>query len=135
METLRRFRLMAVRAAIFLTLVAAICAYPFDKVVAKSLLGGGLTGILAFWIEALRTEKLAKQGADKVKSVAYRWAFMRMALYAIALVWAHTLDRDSTRGLLAACVGLFIIRLVIIILGITGFDLKEEKEEADGEHR
>jgi hypothetical protein len=126
---------MAVRGAIFLTLVVAIIAYPFDEVVAKSLVGGGLTGILAFWIEALRTEKLAKLGADKVKSFAYRWAFVRMVLYAVALVWAHTLDRDSTRGLLSACVGLFIIRLVIIILGITGLDLSKERKEADGEHR
>lgn len=134
METLRRFRLMAVRLGLLLTMVLAIGGYALEPALGKGLLGGGIAGVLAFWILARRTEKLATLPREKIHSVTYAWTAGRLVFYGIVLVWAYRLDPDSLRGVLGATVGLFIIQGVVLLLGLTGLDLKTE-ERQDGEHR
>ena len=134
MESLRRFRLMTVRLSIFLTLVAAIIAYPLDLVVAKGIMAGGLGGIIAFWAHAYRMERLAIQGEMRLNGFVIRWTILRMALYAVVLGWAYSLDEEALHGILSAAGGLFIVRIVQVLLGITGWDLNPRKD-ADGAHR
>lgn len=134
MEALKRFRLMTVRLALVLSLVAALVAYGFDPIVARALMGGGIAGVLAFWIGARHVERLATTPPSSVKSYAYRWTALRLAFYAVVLYWAYRLDRDTLRGLLAAAGGLLIIRFVVILVGLTGLDLREESR-SNGQNR
>ncbi len=122
MEPVRRFRIMAVRLSIAITLAAGAIAFPFDRVVAHAILLCGLGGILGFWIMALRIEKLASVSGDKVHSLSFKWAFLRYVIYAAVLGRAFTLDRESIKGILAGVGGLLIIQAVVVFLGLTGLD-------------
>jgi hypothetical protein len=125
---------MAVRLGLLLTAVAAFCGYAWDPALGKGLLGGGIAGVLAFWILARHTEKLAKLPREKIHSLTYSWTAVRLLFYGIVLAWGYRLDPDSLHGLLGATAGLFLIRGVVVFLGVTGLDLKTE-EDRNGEHR
>jgi len=119
-------RLMAVRLSLMLVMAAAAVAFVFDRVVAHGLLLGGVAGVLAFWIVAVRLEKLASQSGNRVYTFSAWLSAVQLALYALALGRAYWLDRETLRGFVAAAVGLFIIRVVVVLLGLTGLDLKRE---------
>ena len=122
---MRRFRLLAVRIALLLTVVVGAIAYALDPVVAHGWVMGGVAGVLAFWIVATRMERLATDEKVSVYSVPVWWTFMRLAFYALVLARAYTLDRETFRGLFAAAAGLFVIRMTVVFLGLTGIDLKK----------
>jgi len=124
-ETLRRMRLMAVQLALALTVAGGGVAFLFDKTVALGLLMGGVAGVVAFWIVAVWTEKLATAAKPGVYLRAVRWSLIRLVIYALTLWRAYLLDPETMRGLFAAAAGLFIIRLVVVFLGLTGLDLKQ----------
>jgi len=134
MRTLARFRLLVIRLTLLVTFLAASVAYPFDPVAAKGVLAGGITGAVAFWLNVRNAEKLAFMPRAKVNSAVYRSTLIRMGLYALAFYWAFTLDRDNMHGLLGALAGMFVIQIVLIFLGLTGFDLREESQ-SDGTDR
>lgn len=134
METLRRFRLMAVRLGLLVTAVTALGGYALNPALGKGLLGGGIAGVLAFWILARQTEKLANLPREKIHSVTYGWTALRLLFYGVVLAWGYRLDPAALRGLVGATVGLFIIQGVVLLLGVTGLDLKTE-EDGNGEHR
>lgn len=115
---------MTVRYALGFVVAAGVVAFYFDKVVGKGLLIGGLAGVLAFWIMAYRVEKLATQPLDRVQSELFKGMLIRMVIYALSLGRAFYLDTESMHGLIAAALGLFITHLVMIVLGITGLDLR-----------
>lgn len=125
MEPLRRLRLMAVQLALTLTVAVGGVAFLFDKTVALGLLMGGVAGVVAFWIVAVRVERLAARPKRGVYSRTVRWSLIRLAIYAVTLWRAYLLDSETMRGLFAAVAGLFIIRLVVAFLGLTGLDLKQ----------
>lgn len=106
-----------------LTLLFAVAAYFINPIAAKGLVLGAIGGILGFWIIAVRIEKLATIDPDKVRFSALTWSTFRFALYAIVLVRAHFLDRETHHGLLGALIGVFIIRIVLMYMGLTGVDL------------
>lgn len=129
MESLVKFRLFAVRIALGITLLAAVLCYPlFGRAASIGLLLGGLAGVLVFWVTARRVEKVAQQGTDMISSVPLTWRFAGLLVYAIVLARAYTLDREGLSGLIAAAVGLFMIRIAAIVLGVTGLDLPGEEE-------
>ncbi len=128
MEPLIRMRLIAVRVSLALTMIAAAIGYAFEREIALGILMGGFAGVIAFWALAVHMEKLATASRDRVYWVAFKWSFMRLALYGIALWRAYELDRESLHGLLAAVAGLFVIRLVVVFLGLTGLDLDKERK-------
>lgn len=128
METLKHFRLMTVRLSLLITAVAGFALLPFNRPAGLGVLLGGIAGVLGFWLMAVRLEKVATRPAEKVKLFAYRWTAIRMAIYALALYRAYTLDRERLHGLLGAVGGLLIIRVVLIVVGLTGFDLKRQKK-------
>lgn len=127
METLRRFRLWAVRLSLFVTVVSGGVAFVFSPPLAKGIFLGGATGTLAFWLTAFRLERLAITGQGRVKSFNYRWALIRLVMYVLALLKGYTLDREHYHGLIGAVAGLFIIRAVSGFLGATGVDLKKDE--------
>jgi hypothetical protein len=128
---------MTVRISLLLTLVGGAAAAAFSATVAKGLLAGSITGILAFWIMAIRIEKLAMIRGDKVTWMKLPGAFLGLGLYAATLAWAYSLDPHSLRGLIAAFGGLMIVRFVQAGLGLTGLDLKKAERESgtDGPNR
>lgn len=128
---LRRFRLLSVRWGLSASVLAAAVAFPISLVAAKGILAGGMAGVLAFWLTAYRMEKVASRGGDALRSLA-GYTVVRLSIYAAVLYWAYALNKESPVGLLSAAGGLYIIRLVQIILGLTGWD---QKAEADGDHR
>ena len=134
MRTLQRFRLMAIRGTLLITFLAAGITYIFDPIAAKGLLAGGICGAVGFWLNARNAEKLAFMTRAKVNSAVYRSTLIRMGLYALAFYWSFTLDRETMHGLLGALGGMFVIQIVLIFLGLTGFDLRKESQ-ADGTDR
>lgn len=127
MEPLRRFRMMAVRAALALTGLGALGAYAFDRRVALGVMMGGIGGVLGFWLIARWAEKLANPDGNKVKSAAYKWTGVRLLIYGLVLGRAYLLDPEGFRGFWGAVGGLLIIRAVVLVLGVTGLDLKPEE--------
>lgn len=128
MDEFRRFRLMAVRLGLGLTLIATIGAYWWAPVAGKAVLGGGIAGVLAFWITARRMEKLAEDAQSTIYSVSVKWAVARLALYVVTLYWGYRLDPQGYVGLFAAGAGLLLIRVAVILLGLTGLDLTQGQD-------
>lgn len=127
METVKRTRLMAVRLALALTAVAAAVAYPFGMAAVQGVGLGGLTGILAFWLFAYHLEKTVAKGKD-LDGLVMSWSYVRMGLYAAALVRGYFLDKEHFTGLFAAMAGLFVIRIALVFLAFTGLDLKPQEK-------
>ena len=117
---LRRFRLMAVRLSLMVVAVGAAGLYLWNRDAMLGFLMGGIAGILGFWIEAVRLEKVASTGASNVKFAPLAWTAFRFVIYGAVLIRAYTLDRERMLGLLGAAAGIFVIRFVITFLGITG---------------
>jgi len=123
-ETLRRFRRMAVGVGLLLTGVASAGGYFMSPALGKGLLGGGIVGLLAFWILARQTERLAMLPHEKRRAATYAWTALRLLCYGAVLAWASRLDPHPLRGLLGATAGLFIIQGVLLFLGLTRLGLK-----------
>ena len=133
MNPLPTFRMLSVRISLALTLIAAIIVYPlFGRVASVGLLMGGLAGAIVFWITARQLEKLAIQFGNAVYSVPVKWRIVGLAIYAAVLIRGYTLDKERFIGLLAVAAGLLIIRIALVILGITVLDLPKEEEDSNG---
>jgi hypothetical protein len=129
MNTLKRFRLMAVRLSLALSVVAAgITFFVADRVIAQGLLMGGLAGTLAFWLLSFRVEKLATAPPGQLKLISLRWSAFRYAIYGVALYRAYVLDTETYHAFIAAAVGLLIIHVVLVFLALTGMDMQGEDE-------
>jgi len=127
-EPLKRFRLMAVRASLLLTAVAAFGAYLVNAALGKGVLIGGVGGTLAFWLMARSLERLAGLDAHRVKWYAAKWTFLRWGIYAAVLVRAYHWDPDGLHGFWGAAAGLMIVRAVAALLGLTGLDMKSRDD-------
>lgn len=153
MNELKQFRLLTVQLSLLLTaILAAVGSRMVSREAAIGLLGGGIMGVLAFWIIALKLEKLPDFGGDRlvaydkeaehwgvriqgklasyggnaVRSIALRLTFIRLGLYAVALIWSYTLDRETLHGFFGAVVGLLIVQGVQLLFGLTGWDQKRK---------
>jgi len=111
-----------VRYSLAATLLVALGASYWSWIAVQGVLLGALAGTLGFWIMAVRLEKVAYTQPEKIHFFALTWSMMRFLLYGAVLLRAHFLDRDSLHGIIGAVVGIFIIRLVLLFLGITGAD-------------
>lgn len=125
---LRRFRLMAVRISLVISAAGAGAFYLWNGAAAQGFLMGGIAGILSFWVEAVRLEKVASRAGANVKFASLAWTTFRFVIFGAVLIRAYTLDRERMLGLLGAAAGLFVIRFVITFLGITGMDLNEGRD-------
>jgi hypothetical protein len=133
LETVKRFRLLVVKGSLLLTFAVAGLVFIFDATAAKGMLIGGLASTLGFWIMA-RNLELANKSGNRLKFAAYAWLVIRMALYTAVLVKGYSLDAPGLHGFFGAAGGLFTVRLVVTVLGLTGLDLEKGKLE-DGEYR
>jgi uncharacterized membrane protein len=126
------------RLSAALTIVLALVASLFDFTIAEGLVIGSLAGSIGFLLMT-RSFEVANAPEDGVKSRTRKWrdaprrrqsasVAARLILYAIALYGAYNLDTVHVRGFLAAAVGLFIVRLAVMVVGIAGWDLKEPEQ-------
>jgi hypothetical protein len=120
---LQRFRVLTFQITVGVSVAVAAVLYFFSVPAAKGLLAAGIVGGLVFWLNARQAEKLAFMPRAKVNSAIYRATLIRMGLYALTFYWSFTLDRDNMHGLLGALGGMFVIQIVLIFMGLTGFDL------------
>jgi len=130
-ETIRRFRSLAVRGGLLLSAAAGAVGYVISPELGQGLLGGGITGVLAFWLLARQTERLAGAPREKAHAAAYAWTALRLMLYGAVLAGAYRLDPESLHGLLGATLGLFIIQGVVLALSLTWPGLKTRGKEQD----
>lgn len=117
----RPFAMGTLAGTVAVTSVAAAVAWPLSSLVAKGIVLGGLAGGAGFWLLARNARKLATLRRDQVTFGIYRWALVRMGIYALALAWAHTLDRSGHRALIGAAFGLLIVRSVMVVVGLAAW--------------
>jgi hypothetical protein len=122
LETLTQFRLNIVRYTLLLTLACAAGSWPLNAVVAKGVLMGGIAGSAGFWINAYVIQKLASPNSDTLTYTAFKWTFVRLIFYALAIYKAYTLDREHYYGVIAAVVGIFLVQVVMITVAFTSLD-------------
>lgn len=133
MNLLPTFRIFAVRICLALTILSAVAVYPvLGRVASVGLLMGGLAGALVFWITARQVEKVAIQTGNALYSLPVKWRLAGLTIYVAVLVRGYTLDKERFIGLFTVAAGLFVIRLAVVILGITGLDLPKEDEDSNG---
>jgi len=119
LESLTEFRLFVVRYTLLAAVACAAASWPFNPVVSKGVLMGGLAGVIGFWITARNVGFLASPGADKLQSYAFKWTVVRLFFYALAVYKAYTLDREQYYGLIAAVLGIFLVQVVMITYAFT----------------
>jgi uncharacterized membrane protein len=93
---------------------------------------GGLAGAIVFGVTARQLEKLAIQFGNAVYSVSVRWRIAGLVVYTAVLIRGYTLDKEHFVGLFAVAAGLLTIRIVMVLLGITGLDLPKKEEDSNG---
>jgi hypothetical protein len=118
---------LVLRVSVALIAAFMIVALIFDRVVAQGLLIGGLAGVAGFWMMTRHVE-VANAAANGVKFSSQKWLASRLLLYAIVLYVAYNLDKAHVRGFLAAAAGLLIVRVAVMVVGVTGWDLKEPEQ-------
>ncbi len=128
MEPLTRFRLTVVRYTLLLTILCAAVSWPFSDVFGKGVLMGGIAGAIGFWINAFVARKLASPDANQLTYTAFKWTFVRLFFYALAIYKAYTLDREHYYGLIAAVLGIFLVQTVMITVAFTGLDQSKRGE-------
>ncbi|HNR36353.1 MAG TPA: hypothetical protein PKO36_14315 [Candidatus Hydrogenedentes bacterium] len=119
-----RFRRIVVLLSLGLMAALALAALLFGKPAAHGVMLGGTAALLGFEI-SVRTFRLETGGGDKVKFRLRIWWVVRFLAYAAALWKGHSLDTVQYSGLFGAIVGLLIVRVVVMVVGITGVDLKK----------
>lgn len=127
METLIRFRRAFAGGSCLATMPVAAVACLFGLPAAVGVLLGSGAGTLAFWATA-RSAGIAVASPNALKSSLRIWGLLRFLLYALAFAAAYRLDRVKCSGLIGAVGGLLIPFVVMLILGITGWDLKKSAE-------
>jgi len=125
-ESFNRFSRLTVGVTLALAAMTAMCIAIFDPAAAKGFALGGLAGAAGFWHMANRARRFATISPIELPYRIYRWTFMRMGLYGVALVLAYTVDRQEYHGLIAAVFGLLAVRVVMTILGLTVARAKSE---------
>lgn len=129
MEALKQFRLAVVRYTLIATAVCAAGAWFWDAAAAMGLLMGGLAGAVGFWITGYNVQILASPGTDKLNYYAFKWTFVRLFFYALAVSKAYTLDREGYRGLVAAVLGIFLVQVVMVAIAFTTLDGTGREED------
>ena len=128
-EPFRRFRTTTVRIGLTATLIIAAIIYLFNPIAAQGFLMGGFAGVLGFWIIAVRLQKLAFIAPQKVQFHAFTFTILRFALYGAVFYKTYSLDPESMHAVLGALAGIFVIRVVLLYMGITGLDIPETKKQ------
>ncbi len=127
MESFYRFSRLTIGITVALTAAGAGAIALYDSAAAKGFLIGGLAGAAGFWHMGTRVRKFATISPVELPYRILRWTFVRMGIYAVALVGAYTIDYREYHGLVAAVFGLLVSHLVLIALGFTIIRTRSDK--------
>ena len=104
-----------------LTVISATVGWQWSGAIGKGIVIGGLAGAFGFWMMARNASMLTSIPKEEIPFRVYRWTFARMVLYATALLFAYQADPDGRDALLGAAGGLFIVRVVMLGVGIAAW--------------
>jgi len=122
-----RFRRVVLLLSLALTVILAALALSFGKSAAQGVMLGGTAALLGFEI-SVRTFRLEKRSGDQVKFWPSIWWVIRFFAYLAALLKGYSLDTMQYRGLFGALAGLLIVRVIVMVVGVTGIDLKKASD-------
>lgn len=135
---MKLFRLMVVRISLLLTCVLSLCCFFFNAPAGQGFLLGGFASVLAFWLGARAAERsacmahessesgdVAIPAKNKLMFSSISSHILRMGLYGAAVYKGYSLDPSGLSGCWCAIGGLFVVRVVVSMLAITGWDLKK----------
>lgn len=127
-----RFRRVALLAAGLVTAALATVSAAINLTFAVGLAAGGTAGMAGFWVITRDLEAVVTAPEALLKLRA-RGA-LRFVLYGAVLLWAFWLDRETVAGMAGAVAGLFVMRTILIVLGMTGALLRpDQKTSPSGE--
>lgn len=112
-----RFMRTTLAGTLLATLAASGAAARWDPATAKGIAVGGVAGAIGFWMMARSASALTAIPKDEIPYMIYRWTFVRVMFYAIALLFAYRIDPVGRNALLGAAGGLFIARVVMLATG------------------
>lgn len=122
METMLRFRRVALLAAGLVTAALATVSAAVNLTFAVGLGAGATAGMAGFWVITRDLEAVVT-APDAVLKLRAR-AALRYLLYGVVLLWTFWLDRETVAGMAGAVAGLFVMRTILIVLGMTGAFLR-----------
>jgi hypothetical protein len=126
MNPLKTFQKTAFRLIILAVLPAGVGAWFLSPIFAKGFMLGVAAG--CFWL-AIKFA-LARNFTRGARYSAMLFSLggpFSMVIYAAALYAAYFLDTDKFRGCFGVIAGLLLVQAVIILIGITGWDLHGNK--------
>lgn len=127
-DSFHRFSRLTIGVTLVLTTAIAGILAVYDTAAAKGFLLGGLAGAAGFWLMANRARTMGSIAPEELPYRIYRWAFVRIALYAGFLALAYRVDGREYHGLIGAVFGLLIVRVVLTGLGLTMGRVKTENK-------
>lgn len=131
-DSFHRFSRLTIGVTLVLTTAVAGFLALYDAAAAKGFLLGGLAGAAGFWLMANRARTMGSIAPEELPYRIYRWAFVRIALYAGFLALAYRVDGREYHGLIAAVFGLLMIRVVLTGLGLTMGRMRIENKTNSG---
>ena len=124
MSPLARLRNLTLLGTIVLGGLTAGLLWQPSPPAGHGVLLGCLGALLPFYALTWRMERVVSQGEIKIQSEMARWAIVRYVLYVVVLVRGFYLDPVHIHGLLGALVGLFLVKLVLAAITLSGLDTK-----------
>ena len=115
----QRFRVTTLRLSAGSTLVLSVAAYLLvGEIAAAGVLLGGIAGVLGFRMLTGRFERLTTTAPERLHATMVAGAYVRLGVYAAALISGYYLDPTSLHGLFGALAGVMVVRLVPVYSAI-----------------
>jgi len=129
LESLKRLQTQSMRISVVVLAVGALGLSLYEVNLAKGFVLGGLAGLAGLWLLYRQTLGLAAGAeASDMQLRAFKGAFLRLPVYGAALLWALRLGEGSYHPLLAAVVGLFFVRGVLVLVALYGTSVEKETQ-------
>lgn len=126
MNPLKTFQNTAIRLIILAVPPVGAGTWFLSPILAKGFLLGVAAGCFWLAIKLAMARNLAR-GARYSTFLFSLMGIFPMGIYAAALYAAYFLDTDKLRACFGVIGGLLLVQAVIILIGITGWDLRETK--------
>jgi hypothetical protein len=120
----RQFRWSFALPALAMIGVAAVVCLFFDAALAKGMLLGGVAACAMFLLWTRMAENVLS-GNPGSASAMIPLPFIRLAVYALVLWKAHSLDPEGWMGFVGAVAGLSVVYVMVAWIGYAGPDLRE----------
>lgn len=91
----------------------------YGRATGQGFLLGGLAALIAFWMMARGLAKAAGKEPEQVKLLLMRQLYLRMIIYAALFYLAWQLDPGNYHALLAAALGFFLTRSLVLVAVVT----------------